>query len=113
MIHAFYAAMGGFAIDDSSAEIPFLPKGRNHVTFTKAGIKTLIQLGYLEELAHVSIEDIRDKWKSSRITECLIGIQTLWFCTQIVARLAQSLPISLLELNTFAHGICTILAIYF
>lgn len=37
--------------------------------------------------------------------------QALWFCVQCITRLAQSLPVSLLELNTFGHALCT-LAIY-
>lgn len=34
-----------------------------------------------------------------------------WFCIQCLARFGQRLGISLLELNTFAHAICT-MAIY-
>lgn len=105
--------MGGFAIDGSKAERPFLPKGQEHVTFTQAGIKILIRLGYMDEFGNISVDDIRDKGKASSIAKVLVAIQTLWFCTQLIARLAQSLPISLLELNTFAHGICTLFAIYF
>lgn len=32
-----------------------------------------------------------------------------WFCVQCISRLAQRLPISLLELNTFGHAVCTLL----
>jgi len=113
LTHAFYAAMGGFAIDGSTAETPFLPQGRDHLTITKAGIKIFFKLGYIDEFSAVSLESIRDKGKSGYIAKFLIALQALWFCTQLVARLAQSLPISLLELNTFAHGICAICAIYF
>jgi hypothetical protein len=67
----------------------------------------------MDEFGNISVDDIRDKGKASSIAKVLVAIQTLWFCTQLVARLAQSLPISLLELNTFAHGICTLFAIYF
>jgi hypothetical protein len=113
LTHGFYATMGGYAIDGSKAERPFLPKGQEHVTFTQAGIKILIRLGYMDEFENILVDDIRDKGKASSIAKVLVAIQTLWFCTQLVARLAQSLPISLLELNTFAHGICTLFAIYF
>ena len=113
LTHGFYATMGGFGIDGSTAGTPFLPKGAEHVMFSKPGIERLIELEYIEELTNVSVEDIRDKGKSSRIAKILIAIQTLWFSTQLIARLVQYLPISLLELSTFAHGVCTIFAIYF
>lgn len=32
-----------------------------------------------------------------------------WFCAQCVARLAQGMAISLLELSTFGHALCAIL----
>ena len=35
--------------------------------------------------------------------------QALWFCMQILARIIKALPITLLELNTFAHSICALL----
>jgi hypothetical protein len=113
LTHGFYAAMGGFAIDGSKTERPFLPKVHENLKFTKTGIKILIRYGYIDEFGDISVDGIRDKGKSSSIAKVLVAIQTLWFCTQLVARLAQYLPISLLELNTFAHGICTIFAIYF
>ncbi|MBE3048490.1 hypothetical protein IMZ48_39510 [Candidatus Bathyarchaeota archaeon] len=39
-------------------------------------------------------------------------VSASWFCVQCVSRLGQRLPISLLELNTFGHALCTLL-IYF
>ncbi|KUJ13030.1 uncharacterized protein LY89DRAFT_673130 [Mollisia scopiformis] len=113
LTHGFYAIMGGFAIDGSTAEIPFIPEGRDKLILTKRGIMISLTLGYIDEFSNISVGNIRDKGKSSSVAKCLIAMQTLWFCTQLVGRLAQSLPISLLELNTFAHGICTLFAIYF
>ena len=36
-------------------------------------------------------------------------MQATWFCIQCITRLTGSLSISLLELNTFAHALCTLL----
>jgi hypothetical protein len=33
----------------------------------------------------------------------------IWFCIQCLSRVSQGLAISLLELNTFGHAICSIL----
>jgi hypothetical protein len=113
MVHGFYAIMGGFVIDASKVDKPFLPKVRDRPTVLTSGIKVLIRHGYGVLLNDISVKEILDKSKANHLVKISIGLQTLWFCAQLVARLAQSLPISLLELNTFAHGTCTLLAIYF
>jgi hypothetical protein len=38
LTHGFYTTIGGFAIDGSKAERPFLPKGQEHVTFTQVAL---------------------------------------------------------------------------
>lgn len=53
----------------------------------------------------LSPEDILDRSKTSSLAKSIALVQILWFCAQCVARLAERLPISLLELNTFVHGL--------
>lgn len=57
---------------------------------------------------YISEESIRDKSKASGLAKALVCLQTIWFCFQCITRLAFHLPICLLELNTFAHAICTL-----
>lgn len=44
------------------------------------------------------------EWKRSQANLCL----AIWFCAQCFTRFHQGLSISLLELNTFGHAICTL-----
>ena len=41
-----------------------------------------------------------------QIPQALMNFIAAWFCLQCFTRLAQSMTISLLELNTLAHAIC-------
>ena len=89
---------------------PLSPEGSRTCNIHTGGIRIPIRLGYMDEFENISVGD---KGKASSIAKVLVAIQTLWFCTQLVAHLTQFLPISLLELNTFAHSICTLFVIYF
>lgn len=108
LVHGFYAAMGGFAMDSSTSEEPFLPGTRTRVALTPDGLCFLLQ-HEPESLPDISEEQIVDKSKADGVKKFLVCAQALWFCLQCVSRLAQSLPISLLELNTFGHSLCTLL----
>ncbi len=50
-----------------------------------------------------------DKSKADGLKKTIVCAQALWFCVQCFTRLAQALPVSLLEVNTFAHAVCTLL----
>ncbi|KAH7010588.1 uncharacterized protein B0I36DRAFT_257457 [Microdochium trichocladiopsis] len=56
----------------------------------------------------ISEEDLVDKRKGSGIAKALVCLQAIWFCLQCFARVLQQLPLSLLELNTFAHSLCAL-----
>ena len=108
LVHGFYAAMGGFSMDSSASEEPFLPKTRTRVALTFDGLKFLLD-HEPEALPDITKEQILDKSKADGVKKFLVCAQALWFCVQCISRLAQSLPISLLELNTFGHSLCTLL----
>ena len=63
----------------------------------------------LSPIINTSEEDIKDKSKASGLAKTLVCVQALWFCAQCISRVAENLPITLLELNTFAHALCTLL----
>lgn len=100
--------MGGFAVDTSEGEEVWLPNGSHRATFTPSGLRFLARRE-LRFLPNISKEDIEDKSKANQLAKTVICIQAVWFCVQCIARLVSKLSISLLELNTFAHAICTLL----
>jgi hypothetical protein len=108
--HSFFAASGGFAFDTSelSENQKFLPGTRDRVTLTPEGLLYVAkQAPWL--IPNVSAESINDKSKANGLAKAVVCFQATWFMAEIIARLSRSLPISLLELNTFAHALCAIL----
>ena len=108
-LHSHFVLMGGYAFDtgdDTSSPLP--PR----LTLTPRAVCFLAQ--HRPDLIPEVPEDvIRDKSKANHIAKTLVFLQALWFCLQVVFRLAARLPISVLELNTFAHVIfafCVFLA---
>ena len=100
--------MGGYAFDTSLSNLNFLHGGRTRVTLD---YKDLIFLATNEPslLPELSREQIEDKSKASSLAKTLVCLQALWFCLQCISRLSDHLPISLLEINTFAHALCTLI----
>ena len=60
-------------------------------------------------VTNLSEQDIMDKSKADGLAKTLVCVQALWFCAQCISRVAQRLPITLLELNAFAHSLCALL----
>ena len=108
LVHGFYAVMGGFAIDISDTKEPFLPRSLGRLTLTISGFRFLARREP-DLIPDISKEQIRDKGKANSLAKTVVCFQACWFCIQCVFRLAQKYPISLLELNVFAHAICTLL----
>jgi hypothetical protein len=52
---------------------------------------------------------LQDPGKANEIAKLIACIQAFWFCSQCIARLGANQAVSLLELNTFAHCISTLL----
>jgi hypothetical protein len=108
--HSFFAASGGFAFDTSDLpeDQQFLPGSRERVTLTSEGLVFVAENApWL--IPNVSAESINDKSKANGLAKAIVCFQAAWFLAETIARLAQSLPISLLELNTFAHALCALL----
>ncbi|KAK3494448.1 uncharacterized protein B0T23DRAFT_108572 [Neurospora hispaniola] len=137
MVHGFLAAMGGIAIEigDNDPEVDvadrianFLPaqnvtkiqwerkrliinksqRQRTQLTLTPKGLQFLKEHGHEKLIPELSENRIKDKSKGSAFAKTLVCIQASWFCVQCLTRFAQGLAISLLELNTLGHAICTL-----
>ncbi|KAJ7458534.1 hypothetical protein FB451DRAFT_1273373 [Mycena latifolia] len=106
LVHGFYAVMGGYAIDVSTGD-PFLPNGIKRLTLTSDGVRFLLQ-NAPDLVPRVSEEDINDKSKADGLAKLLVALQAGWFCLQCIARGAQRLPISLLEITTGGHALYTL-----
>lgn len=110
-VHSFYTVMGGFVFDTS--DVPsgqkFLPGSRERVTISSEGVLFLAEhRRWL--IPDISKAEILDKSNANGLAKAIVCLQAIWFCTQCISRLAQGLSISFLELNTFAHAICALLA---
>ncbi|KAH5025437.1 hypothetical protein HBI82_185340 [Parastagonospora nodorum] len=108
LIHGHYIAMGGLAVDTAGARDVFISNFANRRSLTSSGLGLLLDLNP-ELLPSLSEEEIYDKSKASGLAKALVCLQAAWFRTQIVVRIASHLTISILELNTFAHALCTLL----
>ena len=98
--------MGGISIDSNDSE-PFIPNSQR-CTLTPNGV--LLLLKHEPQLVpDISEEEIKDKSKGSSLTKLVACIQATWFCLSCIARVAHKLPLSMLELNTFAHAFCTLI----
>ena len=111
MAQGFYYGMGSIVLDLTS--LPKLAKKAkmDRLVMPSKGLCQALEEGS-SMLPYVSDEDIMDKSKANSLIKAIACIQALWFCLQFITRLAQSLPVSLLELNTFAHALCALLIFY-
>ena len=106
--HSLYATMGGFVVDTRDLGLDYLPDGRQRMTLTLEGLKFIADQtpALLPDLPESAIVD---KSKANAFTKLVTCGQALWFVVQCATRSAQGLSISLLEINTAVHAICTLI----
>ena len=109
MTHGFFCGMGGLAFDDSNNTDRVFPVGIDRLTLSPRFIVWCLEHDYADIIPQIAESEIKDKSKADDLVKGFACIQALWFCLQFCTRLAQKLPVSLLELNTFAHSICALL----
>ncbi|KAL8818688.1 MAG: hypothetical protein Q9223_002725, partial [Gallowayella weberi] len=104
--------MGGLAMDipkDLPQSEIFLPPATDGFRFvTPNALRTIINASP-DELLDLSVTEIESKSKANFLAKALTCSQALWFIAQCLTRLAQHIPISLLELNTFGHAVYALL----
>ncbi|KAF2758485.1 hypothetical protein EJ05DRAFT_510406 [Pseudovirgaria hyperparasitica] len=109
LTHGFYASMGGFVVDLDSHDMSDKPKflrNSTRLTLTPKGILLLARCGYLPSIRR---EEIEDKSKTDGLGKFLACGQALWMTAQVIARLANNLPITLLEVTTLGHVLCALI----
>ncbi|KAH8176147.1 hypothetical protein LIA77_04565 [Sarocladium implicatum] len=106
-LHSFYVSMGGFVIDmveSTDDEISYIPRYRR-LTLSPYAAVLLAKCGHLPDL---DPDDIKDKSKADSLAKVIVLLQAGWFLLQTIARIAQHLPVSLLEVNTIGHVVCAL-----
>ncbi|KAL1599301.1 hypothetical protein SLS59_006318 [Nothophoma quercina] len=74
-----------------------------HLSITAEGARLLSFLG---KLPQIKDGEVRDKSKADGLAKFLVVLQAGWMIIQCIARVAQDLPVTLLEINTIGHVIC-------
>ncbi|KAF8223883.1 hypothetical protein L208DRAFT_1314768 [Tricholoma matsutake] len=100
LTHSFYINMGGFRLDEGNANpIPV------------AGSEHLINCANTWEIEGIPSEEfIMDKSKASPYAKSIAFLQVLWFVLQTITRIAQRLPLSILELSIVPYALMTLIA---
>ena len=110
--------MGGFAFygpynyNNSNAEESLFDISTNlchRVEVPKLDTLIYIMKYFPNIITDITEEYILDRAASSSLSKALLIAQVAVFCTNCVSRLIQRLPLSLLEVSTAAHAICTLI----
>ncbi|KAK0712523.1 hypothetical protein B0T26DRAFT_649520, partial [Lasiosphaeria miniovina] len=110
LIHGFAIVMGCLAVDMSTDPERVWPAICNRLTITPACFEECFSRPEFApiDLSFLTKDQISTRQKTDHLAKTLVLVQALWFCLQFAARLWQALPVSLLELNTFAHALCAV-----
>ncbi|KID91968.1 hypothetical protein MGU_00879 [Metarhizium guizhouense ARSEF 977] len=108
--HSFFVLSGGFAFDTTGLpeDQKFLPGSRNRVTLNQEAVLRVAR-HFPSLVPDISEAAIADKSKANALAKAIVCLQATWFVIQCLVRLTQDVPISLLELNTFAHALCALI----
>ncbi|KAK0712569.1 hypothetical protein B0T26DRAFT_856727 [Lasiosphaeria miniovina] len=110
----FFAVMGGFQV---SIEDIYRSRGtvgkwvKPPDMLLSLSTLGILQLARTSHFVTISEAEIDDKSKANIIQKFLVVIQVTWMAVQCAFRAAWGLPISLLEIHTLVHVVCT-LAMY-
>lgn len=97
--HGFFAVMGGFMMyEGNKPKRVILPRE----------LATLVADGTID-FPTTTEDEIKDKSKGDALSKGLVMIQTTWFILQCIARGAERLPITELEVVTVAYAALNLL----
>ncbi|KAG2356465.1 hypothetical protein BDR07DRAFT_1221789, partial [Suillus spraguei] len=90
LTHGFFAQMGGFVL---------YVDGELRATLTPEELLQFVREGSVE-MPVITKADIEDRSKGDILSKCIAILQIVWFLIQLIARYAQNLPATLLEIDT-------------
>lgn len=116
--HGSFACMGGVGlhIPPLPDSIRFLPDKSDEARYlmTTRGMEFLARFPDTHKsIPDLSVKDINALSRASAFAKFVVCCQAIWFICQSILKHTHRLLISLLELNTFAHAICVLLAYVF
>ncbi|KAF2231874.1 hypothetical protein EV356DRAFT_535048 [Viridothelium virens] len=94
--HAFFADMGGYMLQTSD-DVKFFLNAKHIIWLLEHGA---ISTAQFEERILLDSKTIDDRNKSDIFTRVFAVSQALWFCVNIIARGAQGLAVTTLEVTT-------------
>lgn len=103
MTHAFFADSGGMRL-----RVP----GEEPFPITAKQLAWLIE-NKDTHLPTIRREDIKDKSKADICTKAIAVLQTAWFIMQMIARRAEHLPITPIELTSAALALTSLTTLWF
>ncbi|KAK4456921.1 hypothetical protein QBC42DRAFT_213875, partial [Cladorrhinum samala] len=114
MAHSYWAMSGGIAADLSGSEA-ILPGREDRPVFTANGVSLILRLApeLLPDLSKRELLSRKPIKSGHQILPAVVGIfalvQAVWFLVACIGRIAYKLPLSQLEVITFAHVVCTLI----
>jgi hypothetical protein len=90
LTHGFFAGMGGFVL---------CVDGEPRATLTPDELVRFVGEGTVDEPV-ITEAEIKDRSKGDALSKCVAILQLVWFVIQLIARYAQNLPVTLLEIDT-------------
>ena len=104
--------MGGYFFDLSHSEEeskePAQPRAGVKDTPTTDAFLYIME-NFPDIIPDISEEFIADSTRSNGLSKAILMVQVGWFCSNCVSRLVEKLPLTLLEVTTAAHCLCTLL----
>jgi len=96
---AFFAVMGGFCCEDSTA---------NGTLWSRLDVETLCCRRTMDIICDYSLSEVQDKSKAGAIAKAVACFQAGWLLLQCFGRQLEGIHITLLELNTAIHVVLAI-----
>lgn len=111
LTHSFYAVMNGFVYDTRYNYYDSPPyTGTRDIKPDDIPGRIALPPNDTERIPDVSVDDIEDRSKAGIPAKLFLICQLFVFLVNCCARWNQSLPLSLLEITTIAHALCSIIA---
>lgn len=105
LAHMFFANMGGFAIRSNTKR---RAGDIHHLTANSLLQLMKLQGRYIKGDSLPNQEDVQDRSKSDFFAKSLTVLQILWFIVNCIARLANGLPTTQLEMSVFGMATCAL-----